>query len=150
MKKIILCTDGEKHSQKAEELAIKFAKNFNVELVCLYVVDSYPKKFTDEIYAVNREECRKYLDNALTQEGLKAFERFMDKAKNFDISVKTKLRYGLPYEEIMKEIREEGYDLLIMGIKRYKSFLDRIRSFYLPKKIFENSPIPVLFAVSDE
>lgn len=150
MKKILICTDGEKHSHKAEELSIKFAKNFDVELVCLYVVDAYPKKFTDEIYAVNREECRRYLDNSLTQEGLKAFENFMYKAKNFDISVTTKLRYGLPYEEIMKEIIEGDYDLLIMGTKRYKNFLDRIRSFCLPKKVFENSPIPVLFAVSDE
>ncbi|MEN2994376.1 MAG: universal stress protein [Thermodesulfovibrio sp.] len=150
MKRIILCTDGEKHSQKAEDLSIEFAKKFNVELVCLYVVDAYPKKFTDEIYAINREECRRYLDKALTEEGLKAFEKFMEKAKDFDIKVKTKLRYGLPYEEIMKEIKEGDYDLLIMGLKRYKSLLDRIRSFYLPKKVFENSPIPVLFAVSDE
>ncbi len=150
MKKILVCTDGEKHSQKAEDLSIKFAKNFNVELVCLYVVDAYPKKFTDEIYAVNREECRRYLDNSLTLEGLKAFEHFMDKAKKFNILVTTKLRYGLPYDEIMNEIREGGYDLLIMGIKRYRSFLDRIRSFCLPKKVFENSPIPVLFAISDE
>lgn len=150
MRKILLCTDGESHSKAAEELAIKLASQFGSKLVCLYVVNSYPKKFTNEIYAVNRDECRIYLDRSQTEEGIEAFKSIENRIKDSKIDFESKLRYGIPYEEILKEIEEEDYDIIVMGKRKFKGYIDKIRSFNLPKKIFESSPITVVFASSNE
>ncbi|MCS7200072.1 MAG: universal stress protein [Caldimicrobium sp.] len=150
LKKILLCVDTESHNLRAQELALSLAEKFQAKLVCLYVVDAYPKHFTNEIYAINREECRRYLDESLTREGLQILENLKMLALRKGIPIEIKLRYGLPKEEILKELKADNYDLLIMGKKKYKGYLDRIRSFNLPKRLFEDISIPVLFAVSEE
>lgn len=150
MRKILLCTDGEPHSKTAEELALKLAHQFGSKLVCLYVVDSYPKKFTDEIYAINRDECRAYLDRSQTEQGILAFKNLESLIGDRKIDIECKFRKGLPDEEILSEIREGEYELVILGKRRYRGYLDKLKSSNLPKKIFENSPITVVFAAADE
>lgn len=150
IKKILLCLDGERHSLKAQELALELAIGLQAEITSLFVVNSYPKIFTNEIYAINREECRQYLDRSQAEEGQRALTFFENMARNAGVHYTIKMRYGLPEDEILAELREHQYDLLIMGKKKYKKFLDRLRSFNLPRKIFEETPIPVLFAVTDE
>lgn len=145
LKKILLCIDAEKHSVKAEEFAIEIAKRFGAKLVCLYVVDAYPKIFTNEIYAINRNECREHLDRAQAKEGLEAFKYFEKLAEDAKINYQVKMRYGFREEEILKEIEEGDYDLIVLGRKRFKGYLDRIRSFNLPKKIFEKTHRSIVF-----
>ncbi|MCS7149689.1 MAG: universal stress protein [Caldimicrobium sp.] len=149
LRKILLCIDGEIHSEKAKEFALDLAEKFKAKVVCLYVVDAYPKRFTNEIYAINREECRKYLDNTLAELGQRALSEFSLEAEKREIPYEIKMRFGLPKEEILKELREEGYDLLVMGKKKFKGYLDRVRSFNLPQKVLDDIPIPVLFVVSE-
>ena len=67
--RILILTDGESHTAKAEEYALMLAVALSAELVALYVVEQHLKKFTHEIYAVNRNECRAHLDNSLAAEG---------------------------------------------------------------------------------
>ena len=55
------------------------------------------------------------------------------------------LRYGPPEEEIIKEVSENVYDLLILGASRVNTFKAKIRSFNLPRKIFNDLKIPTLF-----
>jgi nucleotide-binding universal stress UspA family protein len=55
------------------------------------------------------------------------------------------VRYGPPEEEIIKEISENSYDLLILGAKPLNTIKERIRSFNLPAKIFKNIQIPAIF-----
>jgi hypothetical protein len=58
LERMLLCTDGEEHTRKAEDYAFHLAKGVGADLVGLYDVDPFLKKFTNEIYAVNRDECR--------------------------------------------------------------------------------------------
>ncbi len=74
MERILVCTDGEGHTVKAEEHAVALAVRFGAAVTGLYVQSTFLTKFTHEIYAVNRNECREHLDEALRREGLAALE----------------------------------------------------------------------------
>ncbi len=145
MKRILLCTDGEEHTRKAEDMALSLAGCYGALLVGLYVVDPFLKKFTDEIYAVNREECRGHLDRQLREEGERALSALRERSEAEGVNFNSKMRYGPPEKEILKEIAEEAYDIVIMGSKLLKGWRQRWESVNLPKKIFASAPIPVLF-----
>ena len=144
IKKILLCTDGEEHSDKAEKHAVMLAKISGAELVGLYIVNPFLKKFTNEIYAVNRNECRAYLDRSLKKEGENALGVFSQKAENEGISVITKMKYGYPEEEIINEINEDCYDMVVMGSKLLQGWKERFESFKLPEAVIKKSPVTVL------
>lgn len=145
IRKILLCTDGETHSAKAEEYAVALAKLSGAEIVGLYVVNPFLKKFTHEIYAVNRNECRKYLDERLKQEGESALNTVMLRAVKEGIQVTVTMRYGDPADEILDEIKEGGFDMVILGAKLLRKWKERFESFNLPEKIFRDISVPVLF-----
>jgi nucleotide-binding universal stress UspA family protein len=144
-KKILVCTDGEEHTIKAEDYAISLAEKFASEIVCLYVINPFLKRYTNEIYAINRNECREHLDRALKKEGEEALKRFLIKSNTKKITSLIKMRYGDPEQEILDEIEKGGYDLIIMGAKLLKGWKERFESFNLPEKIFKKSSISMIF-----
>jgi nucleotide-binding universal stress UspA family protein len=144
IRKILFCTDGENHTHKAEIYAVTLAKTSGADLVALYIVNPFMKKFTHEIYAVNRNECRAYLDRSLQKEGENALEVLSQRIEQEGITALTKMRYGYPEEEILKEIKEDRYDMVVMGSKLLKGWKKRFESFKLPESIIRKSPIPVL------
>ena len=139
-----MCTDGEDHTAKAEEYALTLAKKFNAEMVGLYVINPFLKKFTNEIYAINRDECREHLDKSLKDEGESALNNLAQKAESEGINITVKMRYGDPEEEILNEMKDFHYDIVIMGGKLLKGWKERFESFNLSERVFKKSPLPVL------
>lgn len=144
--KILICTDGEEHTTKAEEYALTLAKIFNAEIVGLYVINPFLKKFTNEIYAINRDECREHLDRSLRDEGETALINLSRKTESEGITTFTKMRYGDPEEEILNEMKDVKYDIVVIGGKLLKGWKERFESFDLPGRVLKKSPLPVLIA----
>lgn len=142
--KILICTDGEEHTDEAEEYALTIAKKFNAEIFGLYVINPFLKKFTNEIYAINRDECREHLDRSLKNEGEIALMNLSRKAETEGVAIYTKMRYGDPEEEILNEINDVKYDMMVMGGKLLKGWKERFESFNLSEKVLKKSPLPVL------
>ncbi len=145
MQTLLLCTDGEEHTRKAEDQAFRLAQQFQARLVGFFVVDPFLQKFTHAIYAIGREACQEHLDRALREQGETALEALRERSKGEGITFEAKIRCGPPEEEILQEIQEGCYDLLIIGAKLLKTWRERWESVNLPKKIFLQAPIPVLF-----
>jgi nucleotide-binding universal stress UspA family protein len=145
IRKIILCVDGETQTEKAVNYAIDITRACNGTLTALHVINPYLKKFADEIYAVGRIEYRKYIEKELMKEAEKIMNGFRAVADSAGLSYDLKVRYGPPEEEIMKEVSENSYDLLVLGAKQNNTLYARISSFNLPGKIFDNLRIPTLF-----
>ncbi len=141
---ILICTDGEEHSAIAEDYALTLSKKFNAALTGLYVVDPFLKKFTNEIYAINRDECREHLDKSLKNEGQTALNNLALKAESENIDITIKMRYGDPEEEILSEMKDVKYDIVLMGGKLLKGWKERFESFNLSERVFKKSPLPVL------
>jgi len=145
MRNFLLCIDGEQWTEKATTYAIDISRAFNGKLTALHVISPYLKKFADEIYAVGRREYCNYIDKQLSEEAERIIIQFRGRVQSTGLSYDVIVRYGTPEEEIVKETLEHEYDLLILGVKPFRSFRKRISSFNLPLKIFRSVRVPAMF-----
>ena len=109
-KKILVAVDGSENSKRALIEAKEYGDVFGGNITILTVVKpmvpghySYLKPPTPEDNKV-LEDASKFI----LQESLKVFN-------DFEGEVEAKLRRGNPADEILQEVEEEGYDLIIMG-----------------------------------
>lgn len=144
--KILLCVDGEPHTEAAVALALDLAEVHGAGLDALYVVDPYLKKFTDEIYAANRDECRAHLDRSLAAEGATALDQLLARAAAANIAAGRLLEYGPPEEVIPRLVIAGGYDLVVLGGKRFSGRYERWTSRDLPGRLDGKFNVPVLLA----
>jgi len=145
MERILVCTDGEEQTLKAEERAVELAERFGATVTGLYVLSPFLKKFTHEIYAVNRNECRAHLDASLKREGEMALEALGKRCAARGVPYVPRMRHGEIADEIVSEAAEGGYDLLIMGAKLLKNWRERLESYKVPEDVFKRAPIPMMF-----
>ena len=145
MKRILVCTDGEEHTVKAEQKAIDLAEKFGAEITGLYVLSPFLKKFTHEIYAVNRNECRDHLDAALEREGKAALFALSQRCAERNIAFCAKMRHGDITREILAEANGGQYDLLVMGAKLLIKWRERLESFNVSLDIFKSAEPPMMF-----
>ncbi len=120
--KILVCTDGSSHSQKALEKASILAERAKVEEVAIihvyegkfefphyddasigYTATDADLKYIKEQYKIQREKGERIL-----QQALKFFSQ-----KN--INARTILRKGHPARTIVSVAAEEGFDLVFIG-----------------------------------
>jgi len=141
--RILLCLDGEPHSTAACTQALNLARG-GAALDALYVVDPYLKKFTTEIYAANRDECRAHLDQSLAAEGESALDAFIAQAEAAGISAGRLLQYGEPEEVIPQLVIAGGYDLVVLGGKRFSGRYERWTSRDLPGRLDGKFAVPVM------
>ena len=129
--KILVCTDGSQHSQKALEKAVMIAEGCNVdEVAIIHVFDeklnlsalpwgegSAPTQKDMERFREALEE-NKNEANKILQEAQKYFEE-----KN--IKTRTILKDGHPSDTIVKTAHNEGFDIIVIG-SRGQSGLQKV------------------------
>ena len=142
--RILLCLDCEPHSEMACTHALELARTHHAALDALYVVDPYLKKFTHEIYAANRDACREHLDRSLAAEGEAALDAFSTRAAQAGTSVGRLLQHGEPEEVIPQLAVSGGYDLVVLGGKRFSGRYERWTSRDLPGRLDGKFAVPVL------
>lgn len=144
--RILLCVDGETHTETAVALGFDLARTYGARLDMLYVIDPFLKKFTNEIYAINRDECREHLDRSLAAEGEAALDKLMARAVDAGLAIGRLLEAGLPEEVIPHLVKIGGYDLVVMGGKRFSGRYERWTSRDLPARLDGKLGAPVLLA----
>jgi nucleotide-binding universal stress UspA family protein len=113
-----------------------------VELTALHVVDPYLEKYTHEIYAVGRNECRAHLDQSLRKEGLAALADFAEKAAAAGVTAATELADGDRAEVIVA--RAASFDLVVVGGSVLEGWYQRFESRNLPEQLFRRLATPIL------
>jgi len=101
---VLIATGGSAHSQIAVHLAAEMARTAAMRITVLTVVKEL----------VEREKARWILDQAVA---------ILAPAQ---ASVQSKVRVGLPVEEIAREAREGSYDLIFLGERSTHDFLVRL------------------------
>ncbi len=142
--RILICVDGEPHTETAVAAALGLAQAPGAQVDAIYVVDPYLKKFTNEIYAANRNECRAHLDRSLAAEGTAALDAFGARAQAAGITAGRLLQYGEPEEVIPQLVAAGGYDLVVLGGKRFSGRYERWTSRDLPARLDGRFAVPVL------
>ncbi len=131
---ILLATDGKPHSCRAEEWAFGIVRAFDIPLTVLHVRDPYLKQFYNEIYAQGRQQYIDHVDSELEKACEEIRANIDTRAQLYRIEYRFMERYGDPAEEIIAEVSEGDYDLLVVGGKRL-SGLKAFRSWNLPARL---------------
>jgi nucleotide-binding universal stress UspA family protein len=128
LSRILYCTDFSENSERALRYAISVAAEYDAELTLLRVLDEIPTPGqTQEAIATAAAQ----LDKLITPEQPKA------------INIKTTMRMGKPYEEIVKYTLETDAELVAMGV-RGAGALDAVVFGSTRYRAIQLGPCPVL------
>ena len=126
--KILVCTDGSEHCDKALEEASALAANLKSD-VSVTVIHVYKRKYTDSAWSVNEEdretknqadveEMREHL-RALDEQELVERKNVLEKAaevfKQKNLEVHTLLKEGHPAKRICEVASTENFNLVVVG-----------------------------------
>jgi len=139
-KKVLFCTDFSENSDCAFDYAFGIAKRDEAVLYILHIrsvnprwsyVDNYmTKEDWNKLKVIMREDIdKKYNDQYLSQ--------IKDKNK-----VKTVTKSGREDEEILKFVRKENIDIIVIGTHG-RTGIEHVLLGSVAEKIVRRSPIPV-------
>jgi len=145
-KKILVADDGKDESARALTYAVSLSNSTGAELIILRILEDVDK-FEDVTVEGSHESSK--MDNQnfhrhIKGEVIDAMEEKIKKceAAGFKNKISYKFRAGKADDEIVKEIKENHFDLLILTSSHIDSW---IRSLFSDaRKIISNINIPVL------
>lgn len=125
--KILVPTDFSEFSDRALRQALDIAKQYKAKVFLLHVIhgEGY---FATADFAISTAVMQQINNAALAQaqESLdKQLYSFPQVKETEEVEVLTKVRQGVPYEEILKEAKEQQIDLIVIaslgrsGIAKY-------------------------------
>jgi nucleotide-binding universal stress UspA family protein len=102
LSRILFCADYSENSERALQYAISATEEYDAELTLLHVLEGVPgPSKTEEAMAAAAER----LDKLIPPEGRKA------------LKIKTAVRIGKPYAQIIQLAQETQIDLVTMGVR---------------------------------
>lgn len=113
-KKILLPLDGSAYSEKAVEDAIFIAKASNAEIILLTVVEN------TFLIGLPADNTTREINELLENEAQKNIDKIKEKLEGIPIT--TIIEEGSPAEAILKTIKKENIDLVVMGSSGKKGF----------------------------
>lgn len=141
--KILAPTDFSEFSSRALGQALDIAKLCNAKVFLVYVVH-HPMIHAAELESTLSEEVMLQINEktfAWAQENFqKQLNRF-PQAK--EVEVITSIRQGLPYEEILKEAKDKGIDLIVIASSG-RSGLTKYLVGSVARNVLKGSKCPVL------
>lgn len=139
IKKVLVPIDFSDYSKSALKYAVNFAKSFSAEIVLIYVVEPviYPPDFSMGQIAMPsinaewdvraKEELQKLAISEIPGESV----------------VKTIIKTGKPFVEIIETAKEENVDLIIIATHGH-SGVEHILFGSTAEKVVRKAPCPVL------
>lgn len=109
MDKILLATDGSKHSAKTIEQAIELSGKLDAEVTILYVIEGNPQMGYDQFSAYRKATAN------MEAKAKEVLEKTAETFKEKGLKVTTKLEMGHPSEIICKIAEKENFDIIILG-----------------------------------
>ena len=144
-KKILLPTDGSEHANKAAKHAIWLASLSGAELTVLNVIE------TSSLVGLPAEDLIVRIKEMLKEEGRKSLEEISAIAArnktedecHKEVKLNLVTEEGSPADIIVKKIKEENMDLVVMGTSG-KHGLDRFLLGSVAENVVRSAPCPVL------
>lgn len=143
-KKILLPTDGSDYANKAAEHAIWIASLNGAELVVLNVIE------TSSLVGLPAEDLIVRIKEMLKEEGRKSLEKISQIYTETkigecqkDVKLTAMTEEGSPADLILKKIKEENIELVVMGTSG-KHGLDRFLLGSVTENVVRSAPCPVL------
>jgi nucleotide-binding universal stress UspA family protein len=141
--KIMVAVDFSDYSPVAVKYAARLAEDVGADLLLVNVIN---QRDVDMLKRVAREAPAFSLETHLEEmrkDREEGFQKLIGFASGNQGTVKTMIRIGVPYQELLEVIESRRPDLLVMAIKGRSNLMDAIVGS-CAHKMFRRSPIPVL------
>jgi universal stress protein A len=137
--KVLVPIDFSDYSKNALKYAVNFAKHFNAEMILIYVVEPiiYPSDFSMGQIAVPTINME--MDKRASEE----LEKLANKEISKDLRVKTLVKTGKPFIEIIETASQENVDIVIISTHGH-SGVEHILFGSTAEKVVRKAPCPVL------
>ena len=112
--RVLVATDESDNAQRATRQALDLARQYGTELHAVYVIETrtgYDNAIVDP--GTVRQNLREDGEEVLTA---------VETEGEPDVSVVTSVREGIPHEELLSYIVDQGIDLVVMGAKGRSAF----------------------------
>jgi nucleotide-binding universal stress UspA family protein len=138
-KKILLATDGSEDSNKAAKHAVWIANSSNAELIVLHVLE------TSKLPEIEQLTTESALRDLLTEEAKRVFSTVSNIIKSSDCNVEVnyKRESGNPADVIIKTIKKERIDMVVMGTAG-RHGISRFWLGSVAENVVRYAPCPVL------
>jgi nucleotide-binding universal stress UspA family protein len=140
-KKILVPMDGSEKANAAAEHAIELAAKIGAEVTLYHVIPAltpYVNRYSD-----NMGDAYQQIQNELQTTGEDTLQKAQDNYAKSGVKLDTKILWGNPAEEICREARERGFDLIVMGSRG----LGEISGFIMgsvSRRVARHASTPVL------
>ncbi len=139
IKKVLVPIDFSDYSKNSLTYAVNFVKQFNAELTLIYVVEPviYPPDFSMGQIAIPS------VDLEIDKRAVEELEKLAVKEIPHEIKVKTVVKTGKPFIEIIETASEENVDLIIIASHGHTG-VEHILFGSTAEKVVRKAPCPVL------
>ncbi len=151
-KKILFPTDGSENSKRANKHVLWIADKSGADIILLYVVDPHFPRLATTLPISTLPTPDENFYQEIRTEGKQIIEDFKQelednqcKGKCKNVNLKTQIKEGKPYIEILKVIEEENIDLVVMGASG-RHGLDRFVLGSVTERVIREAQKPVLVA----
>lgn len=142
IKKIIASLDLSSYSETTFLHALTLAKSLGAELILLSVINSRGLEQIERLnaqgFGVSRE---KYVETAIADRKAEFEKEYLSRASG--VPCRLVFREGLPWEQIVKAIKQEDADMLVMGTKGRTNLAGALFGS-TAEKVFRHAPCPVI------
>ena len=128
LSRILCCTDFSNNSERARSYAISLAEEYDAELVLLHVAESASDAARAE---------------AIIAEHTQELDKLVSEAERKSLKVRSAVKFGKPYEEIVRHATEAQANLIIMTA-RGGDAVDRAVFGSTTYRVIQLGPCPVL------
>jgi nucleotide-binding universal stress UspA family protein len=140
-KKIMVATDGSETSMRTAKLAVSLARLAGGRVAAIYVVDIY--RLAQLPGYTTLPGLSERLMGLMLKEGDEATSEIGEMASDAGVPFEKIIAEGNPSEEILRQSKESGIDLLVMG-SIGRTGLEKIMLGSVAEKVVRHSKVPVL------
>jgi nucleotide-binding universal stress UspA family protein len=140
LKRILICSGGEKYIDTAVHFAGKMARNFGAKITLFHVMPNPPSDYADLIKMEEDVNLLLHSNSDLGQ-NLRAEKELLDK---MGVESRVRLRHGLVLSEVLKEIKRGEYDLVVTGSSPASGTLRTYIMGNITREIVNRAECPVL------
>jgi len=139
IKTILVPTDFSELSKVALPYAVDLAKKYGAKIVIFHVFD---EELLSPIFFEAGGKAEEYF-NRLRNDFDSAVEQFLDGIDTGDLEIESHLANGSPFVEILRYVKENGVDLVVMGTHG-RSGVAHAFLGSVTEKVMRKSPAPVM------
>src|SRR5262245_47896254 len=140
LKRILVPTDFSKFSKAALDYAMALAEKFRTELYLLHVVQNLGVMIPDMVNVVPPVMPS---NEQLTAAVREALDRLIKENQLERFNVKSDVRIGSPFYEIIQFAKENDIDLIVMGTHGHSGLAHMLMGS-VSEKVVRKAPCPVL------